>query len=107
MKCAGQISGRLVSTEWWRIPVAARKVAYAQDQGSFETARSGAVTAPDRAELCRRSGDGFRVPEGRRNSELEMGGRRRLGRRKIVEGGGSISGDTTKPDTSTRTGLRR
>jgi transposase len=51
--------------------------------------------------LCRRSGDGFRLPEGRRSSWFEMGGRRRLGRRPIVEGGGSISGDTPA-DTSTR-----
>jgi hypothetical protein len=67
MKRAGQTSGRLVSTERWRIQVAARKVARAQDQRSPETARSGAEPAPDRAELLRRPGDGFRVFESRRH----------------------------------------
>ena len=38
---------------------------------------------------------------------FEMDGRRRLGRRPIVEGRGSLSGGAPKPDTSTRTGLRR
>src|ERR1022692_2443730 len=107
MKCAGLTSGRLAFTEKWRIQVAARKVARAQDQGSSETAGSGAVTAPDRAELCRRSGDGFGLPEGRRNGGVEKGRCRRLGRRPIVEGGGPLPGDTPKPGPSTRAGLRR
>src|ERR1700687_2487211 len=107
MKRAGPTSGRLASTGRWRIQVAARKVARAQDQRSSKTAEFGAESAPDRAELCRRSGDGFGILEGRRNGWLGMGGGRRLGRRPIVEGGGSLSGDTSKPDSSTRAGLRR
>src|ERR1700682_669122 len=57
MKAAGRTSGRLVSTERWRIQVAARKVARAQNQGSPETARSAAEPASDRVELFGRLGD--------------------------------------------------
>src|ERR1022692_4055999 len=66
MKRAGQTSGRLASTGRWRSQVAARKVAHAQDQRSSQTSFPGSGTAPDSHQLCRRSGDGFRVPEDRR-----------------------------------------
>src|ERR1039457_7321749 len=63
MKRAGQTSGSLASTGRWRSQVAARKVAHAQDRRSSQTSFPGAVTAPDSRQLCRRSGDGFRVPD--------------------------------------------
>ena len=52
----------------------------AQDQRDPETARSGAEPAPDRAELSRRPGDGFRVFESRRDGWPEVVRCRRLGR---------------------------
>ena len=80
-KRAGQAGGRLASTGRWRSQVAAREVAHAQDQRGSQTSFPGAVTAPDSRQLCRRSGDGFRLPEGRRGGRAEMAGHRRMGRR--------------------------
>src|ERR1035438_6704813 len=90
----------------WRIQVAARKVARAQDQRDPETARSGVEPAPDRAELFRRPGDGFRVFESRRVGWPEVVRCRRLGRRPFVPSDHPIPENAAAPETLAGAGLR-
>src|ERR1035438_1358917 len=106
MKRAGRTGGSLASTGRWRIQVAARKVAHAQDQRSSQTSIPGAVTAPDSCQLCRRPGDGFRLPEDRRGGRAEMARHRRVERRPSDAGRRSVAGKTRPAKPVTRAGLR-
>src|SRR5208283_4522187 len=82
-------------------------IIHAQDQRGPETARSGAEPAPDRAELFRRPGDGFRVSESRRGGWPAVVRRRRLGRRPFVAGDVPAPESTATAEAIAGAGLRR
>ena len=89
---------------------AAREVVHAQDQRDSQTTFPGAVTTPDSHQLCRRSGDGFRIPEGRRGRRTEMAGDRRMGRRAVSQRqwprrGEKPSLESCPPSRTTRTSV--
>src|ERR1039457_1260970 len=106
MKRAGRTGGRLASTGRGRISVAPRKVGHAQDQRSPETSIPGAVTAPDSCQLCRRPGDGFRLPEDRRGGRAEMARHRRVERRPSDAGRSSVAEKTRPAKPVPRAALR-